>query len=151
MKTPIRWQLVGKVNQMLERRKQNRDTMNTNSLDAETNDKLKKAKLGNGTVKAEQHDSNRKPFQGELVMKDEERMEPIPSKNGTIVVVAYDSQPLRWAYLPEGATRLDVESAFTQGYRWYKSVDFQATIWKDTKIIDHWRFTVLPAAVTHGG
>src|SRR5258708_32735212 len=33
---------------MLETRKQNRDTMNTISLDAETNDKLKKAKLENG-------------------------------------------------------------------------------------------------------
>jgi delta 1-pyrroline-5-carboxylate dehydrogenase len=40
--------LVGKVNQMLETRKQNRETMNTISLDAETNDKLKKAKLENG-------------------------------------------------------------------------------------------------------
>jgi acyl-CoA reductase-like NAD-dependent aldehyde dehydrogenase len=33
---------------MVETRKQNRDTMNTISLDAETNDKLKKAKLENG-------------------------------------------------------------------------------------------------------
>jgi acyl-CoA reductase-like NAD-dependent aldehyde dehydrogenase len=33
---------------MLEMRKQNRNTMNTISLDAETNDKLKKAKLENG-------------------------------------------------------------------------------------------------------
>jgi delta 1-pyrroline-5-carboxylate dehydrogenase len=40
--------LVGKVNQMLETRKQHRETMNTISLDAETNDKLKKAKLENG-------------------------------------------------------------------------------------------------------
>lgn len=78
------------------------------------------------------------------------RLDEMP-RNGRIVVVAYGSQPLRWAYLPEGATRLDVESAFTQGYRWYKSVDCQATISKETKIIDHWRFTVLPAAVTHAG
>src|SRR6201982_2754010 len=33
---------------MLETRKQNRDTMNTISLDAETNDKLKRAKLESG-------------------------------------------------------------------------------------------------------
>jgi hypothetical protein len=77
--------LVGKVDQLLEWRKQNRDTMNTNSLDAETNDRLKKAKLGNGAVKAEQHDSNRKPFPGELVIKDEERMEPIPSNGAELV------------------------------------------------------------------
>ena len=68
--------------------------------------------------------------------------------NGTIVVVAHGSQPLRWSYLPDEATRLDVESAFAQGYQWYKSVDCQATIMKDMKIIDHWRFTVLPAALT---
>jgi hypothetical protein len=35
--------------------------------------------------------------------------------NGTIVVVAHGSQPLRWAYLPDGAARLDVESAFYPG------------------------------------
>jgi len=65
--------------------------------------------------------------------------------NGTIVVVAHGSQPLRWAYLPDGATRLDVESAFTQGYRSYKSAACQATIMHDGKMIDHWPFTVQPA------
>ena len=65
--------------------------------------------------------------------------------NGTIVVVAHGSRPLRWAYLPDGATRLDVESAFTQGYRWYKSAACQASIMHDGKMIDHWRFTVQPA------
>ena len=73
------------------------------------------------------------------------RLDEMPRK-GTIVVVAHGSQSLRWAYLPDGATRLDVESAITQGYRWYKSaVDCQATILKDTNITDYWRFTVLPA------
>jgi hypothetical protein len=68
--------------------------------------------------------------------------------NGTIVVVAHGSQPLRWAYLPDGATRLDVESAFTQGYRLYnKSAACQATIMHEGKMIDHWRFTVEPAAM----
>jgi hypothetical protein len=73
------------------------------------------------------------------------RLDEMPRK-GTIVVVAHGSQSLRWAYLPDGATRLDVESAITQDYRWYKSaVDCQATILKDTNITDYWRFTVLPA------
>ena len=74
------------------------------------------------------------------------RLDEMPC-NGTIVVVAHGSQPLRWSYLPDGATRLDVESAFARGCRWYKSVDCQATIMKDMKTIDHWRFTVLPAAL----
>jgi hypothetical protein len=47
--------------------------------------------------------------------------------NGTIVAVAHGSQPLRWAYLPDGATRLEVENAFGQAYRWYKSLALQAT------------------------
>jgi hypothetical protein len=76
------------------------------------------------------------------------RHEEMPWK-GTIVVVAYGSQPLRWAYLPDGATRLDVESAFTHGYRWYKSVPCRATIMSDGKIIDQWRFAVEPALLTH--
>jgi hypothetical protein len=50
------------------------------------------------------------------------RLDEMPRK-GAIVVVALGSHPLRWAYLPEGAPRLDVESAITQDYRWYKSVD----------------------------
>jgi len=37
-----------------------------------------------GTV-LEQHDSNRKPFQGKLVMKDEERMEPLPRDRAELV------------------------------------------------------------------
>jgi hypothetical protein len=69
--------------------------------------------------------------------------------NGTIVVVAQGSQPLRWSYVPDGANRLDVESAFAKGYQCYKSVDCQATIMKDMNIIDRWRFTILPAALTH--
>jgi hypothetical protein len=34
--------------------------------------------------------------------------------NGTIVVVAHGSQPLRWAYLPDGATRLDRKELLTK-------------------------------------
>jgi hypothetical protein len=75
------------------------------------------------------------------------RLNQMPLK-GTIVVVAHNSVPLRWAYLPDGASRLDVESAFAQSYRWYKSIDCQATIMKEMKIIDRWRFTVEPAALT---
>jgi len=71
--------------------------------------------------------------------------------NGTIVVVAHGSQPLRWAYLPDGAIRLDVERAFSHAYRRYKSVACRATIMSDGKIIDQWRFTVEPAALTHAG
>ncbi len=76
------------------------------------------------------------------------RLNEMPLK-GTIVVVAHNSEPLRWAYLPDGASRLDVESAFALGYRWYKSVDCQATIMKDMKIIDRWIFTVERGALTH--
>ena len=74
------------------------------------------------------------------------RIDEMPS-SGTIVVVASGSQPLRWSYLPHGATRLDVESAFARGCRWYKSVDCQVTIMKDMKTVDHWRFTLLPGAL----
>jgi len=74
------------------------------------------------------------------------RLDEMP-RNGTIVVVAHGSQPLRWAYLPDGATRLDVESAITRGGRWYDSGDCQATIVKDAKMISHWRFTVHPLAL----
>ena len=76
------------------------------------------------------------------------RLNEMPLK-GTIVVVAHNGEPLSWAYLPDGAYRVDVETAFAQGYRWYKSVDCQATIMKDMKIIGRWRFTVEPAALTH--
>jgi len=76
------------------------------------------------------------------------RLDEMPC-NGTIVVIAHGSQPLRWSYLPDGATRLDVESPFAKGHQWYKSVDCQATIMKDMKILDGWRFTVPPAARTH--
>ena len=76
------------------------------------------------------------------------RLNEMPLK-GTIVVVAHNREPLLWAYLPDGASCLDVESAFAQGYRWYKSVDCQATIMKDMKIIDRWSFTAEPAALTH--
>jgi len=44
------------------------------------------------------------------------RLDEMPRK-GTIVVVAHGSQPLRWAYLQDGATRLDLESAIAQGHR----------------------------------
>jgi hypothetical protein len=64
--------------------------------------------------------------------------------NGIIVVVAHGSQPVRWLYLPDGAARLDVESGFVKSYQWYESADCQAIIMKDMKIIDRWRFTVLP-------
>jgi hypothetical protein len=63
-------------------------------------------------------------------------------KNGSIVVIAHEKEPLRWAYLPKDATRKDVESAFARGYRWYEPAVCQATIMVDGKIIDQWRFTV---------
>jgi hypothetical protein len=69
--------------------------------------------------------------------------------NGTIVVVAYGSQPLRWAYLPEDATRPDVDNALHRGYRSYKTGNCEVTVLKETKIIDHWRFTIMPGALTH--
>ena len=70
--------------------------------------------------------------------------------NGTIVVVAHGSQPLRWSYLADGVTPLDAESGSAQSYRWYKSVDCHATIMKDRKIIDRSRFAVVPAAQSNG-
>ena len=69
--------------------------------------------------------------------------------NGTIVVVAYGSQPLRWAYLPEDATRPDVDNALHRGYRSYKTGNCEVTVLKETKIVDHWRFTIMPGALTH--
>jgi hypothetical protein len=54
--------------------------------------------------------------------------------NGTIVVIAHDKDPLRWAYLPIDAMRQDVESAFSRGYRWPAAC--QATKIADGKIID---------------
>jgi hypothetical protein len=68
--------------------------------------------------------------------------------NGTIVVVAHGNQPLRSAYVPDGATRFDVESAFTRGGRWYDSEDCQSTIVKDAKMINSWRFMVQPIVQT---
>jgi hypothetical protein len=69
--------------------------------------------------------------------------------NGKVVVVAYGSQPLRWAYFPDGATRSDVENAFCRVHLWYKPAPCQATIMNNGKIIDLWQFTVQPAALTH--
>jgi hypothetical protein len=63
---------------------------------------------------------------------------------GTIVVIAHDKAPLRWAYLPENATREEMESAFSRGYRWFGPAVCQATIMADGKVIDQWRFTVEP-------
>ena len=65
-------------------------------------------------------------------------------RSGKIVVVTYSTQPLRWAYLPDGATRQGVENAFRRGFRWYKSVPFEVTIRNNGKIIDLWTFTVQP-------
>jgi len=62
--------------------------------------------------------------------------------NGTIVVIAHDKDPLRWAYLPIDAMRQDVESAFSRGYRWPAAC--QATKIADGKIIDQWRFMIEP-------
>ena len=64
--------------------------------------------------------------------------------NGTIVVIAHDKDPLRWAYLPLGAIRKDVESAFSRGYSWYGPAAYQATKIADGQIIDQWRFMIEP-------
>jgi hypothetical protein len=63
----------------------------------------------------------------------------------------HNNQPIRWSYLPEGATRFDVEKEFTNGYLWNKTTSCQATIMKDREMIDHWRFTVGPTAEMHVG
>jgi hypothetical protein len=63
---------------------------------------------------------------------------------GTIVVIAHDKESLRWAYLPENATREEIESAFSRGYRWFGPAVCRATIMADGKVIDQWRFTVEP-------
>jgi len=68
--------------------------------------------------------------------------------NGTIVVVACDSEPLRWAYLPEDAIWLDVENALHRGYRSHETGRCQVTVMKDEQIIDHWQFTILPGDQT---
>ncbi|HYY27495.1 MAG TPA: hypothetical protein VE860_06115 [Chthoniobacterales bacterium] len=78
------------------------------------------------------------------------RLDDLPSK-GKFVWVRHNNQPIRWSYLPEAATRFDVEKAFTNGYLWDKAISCQATIMKDGKMIDYWRFTVEPAAEMHVG
>jgi hypothetical protein len=37
-----------------------------------------------------------------------------------------------------------VEREFTNGYQWEKTISCQATIMKDGKMIDYWRFKVKP-------
>jgi len=44
-----------------------------------------------------------------------------------------------------------VEKEFTSGYLWNKAISCQATIMKDGKMIDYWRFTVEPTAAMHVG
>ena len=78
------------------------------------------------------------------------RLDDLPKK-GTYVWAMHNNQPIRWSYLPQGATHLDVEKDFTNGRRWNKTVSCQATIMKDGKMIDYWRFTVRPTAETHVG
>src|SRR5271166_681402 len=70
--------------------------------------------------------------------------------NGTIVVVACGSEPLRWAYLPEDAIWLDVENALHRAYRSHETGRCQVTVMKDVQIIYHWQFTILPGTLTHG-
>jgi len=67
-------------------------------------------------------------------------------RKGKFVLVTRSHQPVRWSYLPEGATRVDVEKEFTNGYVWDKAISCQATIMNDEKMIDYWRFRVEPAA-----
>jgi hypothetical protein len=71
------------------------------------------------------------------------RLDDFPTK-GTFVWVTYNNQPIRWAYLPAGASRIEIENAFANGYQWRKAVACQATIMTDGKIIDSWRFTLQP-------
>ena len=71
------------------------------------------------------------------------RLDELP-RNGAIVVIAHDIDPLRWAYLPMDATREDVESAFSHDYRWYGPAVCQATKMAEGKIIDQWSFTIKP-------
>ena len=37
-------------------------------------------------------------------------------KAGTVVWVRHDDQPLYWSYLPEGASRTDIERGFADRY-----------------------------------
>jgi hypothetical protein len=73
------------------------------------------------------------------------RLDDLPRK-GKFVWVTRNNQPIRWSYLPEGATRFDVVKEFTNRYLWDKAISCQATIMKDGKMIDYWRFRVEPAA-----
>jgi hypothetical protein len=76
------------------------------------------------------------------------RLDNLPGK-GAFVWVTHDNQPIRWSYLPKGATRFDVEKEFTNGYVWNKAISCQATKMQDGMMIDHWRFRVEPAAEMH--
>ena len=65
------------------------------------------------------------------------------------VVVAYGSEPLRRAYLPEDASWLEVENALHRCYRSHETGRGQETVTDDMQIIDQWRFTILPGALMH--
>ena len=78
------------------------------------------------------------------------RLDDFPHE-GTIVWITHNNQPLRWSYLPEGATRFDVEKEFRNGYRWRKAISCRATIITDGRMIDCWRFMVQPVAEMHVG
>jgi hypothetical protein len=42
-----------------------------------------------------------------------------------------------------------VEREFRSGYLWNKAIPCQATIMKDGKMLDYWRFTAEPTAEMH--
>jgi hypothetical protein len=64
-------------------------------------------------------------------------------KAGTLVWVRYDDQPLYWSYLPEGASRTDIEKGFADRYECHEPIQCQATIIKDDRQVDQWQFTIL--------
>jgi hypothetical protein len=71
------------------------------------------------------------------------RLDDLP-REGTIVWVTHNNQRIRWSYLPKGVDRFDVEKEFANGYKWHKTLSCQATIIKDGKMLDYWRFKVKP-------
>jgi len=67
-------------------------------------------------------------------------------KAGTLVWVRHDDQPLYWSYLPEGASRTDIEKGRADHYdfgKWHDPIQCQATIIKDEEQVDQWQFTIL--------
>jgi hypothetical protein len=69
----------------------------------------------------------------------------MPPDKGTIVWVRVDTSMRGWATLSEGVTREDIEQDFIAAYdcgAHSEGIVCQATIQRDGKNVDQWKFTL---------